>query len=821
MDDLDRSGVSDDGQSGAGGEGHQRRRRRHYESEVVERVSLWHVVAVILVLLSLMMGGGAHLGVQGFIFIAVGFLWLVSPPKRLMPLGLWLVAGCFLLWPLSAFLPLGEGQWPDWRLRIVEILGENLMGGMRTPQPWVTLEAWLVMVGMAAWVVWCIGQDWAWSRLRALVILLLCGVSILVVLAWVGYFTGVYIGVWELRTEHAKVFGFFLNRNQTGTALALTALLVGALIDMDLRHRKFKVLVPLWAVFYIPLLGGLFLTGSRMGVLVFFIGMLGWFVIRQIQRRRGWNMGVVFISLLLILAAGFMIFGGRAFHRIHALVMGEDVLAEDLRFGIYENIMRVGGEFAVWGMGLGQFRSVFAQYQDFVLTSYERLLHPESSWLWVFVEMGAVAVMVLAGMVLFYVLKSFPVRVGEGLALRVAAYVGCVLFFINMGFDVPGHRVGGAMLLGLLLGVSMRNKGWDVAGGFFSRIARGLGLGVMGIGLVFLLSSSGMIEVPSSSEAERLGDVAMRHVENKEINAARDVVNDWLRIQPLNAGALFIRGQLCAAMEDWDGAQSNFRVARILEPFSPRRAQVEARIWLDQNPVLAVEAWREILEKGEPGRRADYFGMLFSMMRPKGEDGLRYLRRLARRQVDIYLRYLTLLSAKDFNEEMKGELESPEWIISLSSLQRDQLLLYWARVGDVEELNRFFTEYPDWKEAHRRAYGWMLYRMNRFEEAYKALVMVIEKPVLPALMLPADRESVRKAYYRQSEHLPIIYQYILLLKEEGNFRELIRTVERARKLKNSPTYLIYLHAIYLAEVENWERACKELLSYDQAAGKKR
>jgi tetratricopeptide (TPR) repeat protein len=735
-----------------------------------------------------------------------------------MPLGLWLVGGCFLLWPLSAFLPEGEGQWPDWRRRVVEILGENLMGGMRTPQPWVTLEAWLMMVGVAAWVVWCVGQDWPWSRLRGLVILLLIGTSILVTLAWVGYFTGVYVGVWEQRTEHAKVFGFFQNRNQTGTVLALTALLVGALIDMDLRHRKLRVLAPLWALFYVPLLGGMFLTGSRMGVLVFFVGMLGWFVIRQIQRRRRWNIGVVFMSLFLVLGAGFMVFGGRAFYRLHALVMGGgDLLEKDLRFSIFQNIMRIGGEFAIWGVGLGQFPSVFAQYQDFALTSYARLLHPESSWLWVFVEMGAVAVMVLAGMVLFYVLKSFPVRVGEGLALRVAAYVGCVLFFINMGFDVPGHRVGAVMLLGLMLGMSVRNKEWGVIGRWFSYMGRGIGLGVMGLGVVFLLSSSGVVAMPTSAEAERLNDLVMRYVKNEEMKVAREVVDDWLGIQPLNARALFIRGQLCAVMEDWDGAQSNFKVARMLEPFSPGRARVEALIWLDQNPVLAVEAWRDILERGDPGRRANYFGELFGLMRPKGEDGLRYLRWLARRQVDVYLRYLMLLSAKDFNEEVRAELESPEWIISLDTRQRDQLLLYWARVGNAEELHRLFTEYSDWKELHRLAYGWMLYRLGRFEEAYNVLVAVIERPTLPAVRLPTDRESVRKAYYRQSEHFHVIYQYILLLKEERNFEELIRTVERARRLENSPSYLIYLHAVYLAELGNWEGACKEILNYYQAA----
>jgi tetratricopeptide (TPR) repeat protein len=795
-----------------------RRKRKHYEQEVTERLPLWHVGAVLLVLLCLMMGGGAHMGVQGLVLTIVGFLWWASPPKRVMPLGLWLVGGSFLVWPLVGFLPFAEENWPAWRSRVVEILGENLMGGMRTPQPWVTLEAWLLMIGMGGWILWCLGQDWVWSRLRSLVILLLSGMSILVVLAAVGYFTGVYLGVWELRTEHAKVFGFFQNRNQTGTVLALTAVFIWALIDMDLRHRKLKTWAPLWGVFYIPILGGLFLTGSRMGVLVFFGGMLAWFIITQLQRKKKQvGVAVVFVSSFLMLGAAFMIFGGRAFDRFFSLIIGEDILAEDLRFAIYKNIMVVGGEFALWGAGLGQFASVFAQYQDFTLTHYARLLHPESSWLWLFVEVGLVGVMVLMGMVLFFIIKSFPVRVGHSLSLRIAAYVGGVLFFINMMFDVPGHRVGGVMFLGLLLGFSMQNKEWLPTGGFYGMVARGIGAGVVGVGIFLMLSSSGMIEMPNSATGERLQAAALKSVENKEFNGALSMVDRWLKIEPLNAVALFMRGQLSAQLEDWDEAYNYFRVARMLEPFSVKRAYVEGQIWLYQNPVLTVEAWREILEKGDPERRGDYFGSLFSQMRPLGGEALHLLRRIARRQVDIYLKYLTLLSAKDFDDEMKYELESPEWIISLKPEQREQLFLRWARIGSVETLEQLFIQYPDWVKMHLLPYGWMLYRLNRFEEAYKALEASIERPVLPMVTLPTDRKSVRRAYYRQSEHFHIIYQYILLLKEEGNLSELIRVVERAQKLKNAPIYFTYLEAIYSAQAGSWEKACKQLLNYYQLA----
>jgi tetratricopeptide (TPR) repeat protein len=272
-------------------------------------------------------------------------------------------------------------------------------------------------------------------------------------------------------------------------------------------------------------------------------------------------------------------------------------------------------------------------------------------------------------------------------------------------------------------------------------------------------------------------------------------------------------------MGDWEGAYNNFRVARMLMPFSVGQARIEGRIWVRQNPHLALEAWRDILEKGDPQRRVSYFGEVFNLMKPLGADGLRYLRRIARRQTDIYLKYLKWLSAKDFAEEIKGELESPEWIISLTDQQREELFVHWAMFGNLEDMEGLFTRYPEWTQIHKVPYGWMLYKTKRYEEAYRFLEAGIEKPKLPQITLPVNREKVRKAYDQQPDHVPVIYQYILLLKEEGNYRELIRTIERARKVKNSPAYFIYLHGIYSAKIGDWEKASKELLDYYLAASR--
>ncbi|MCS7063733.1 MAG: O-antigen ligase family protein [Methylacidiphilales bacterium] len=780
------------------------------------------MVAVLLVLLTLMLGGGGTFTVQGVVIFTIGVLWIVSPPRKLFPWGLVIVASIFLLWPLNALMELPQEQWPLWRTRLVEIMGENLMGTKRSPQPWVTWESWLLLVGGGMWIIWCAGQDWPWSRLQALVVLLLSGISVLVILAAVGYFTGLYVGVWEMRTQHAKVFGFFLNRNQTGTVLALAGLFVAALIDMDLRHRRWRWRAPLWAMFYIPILGGMFLTGSRMAVILFFLGTVAWMVITQTQRQhRRWKTNVVLISILLVLVAGFMVFGGRAYDRLVALIMRETELAEDLRLAIFENVLRVSGEFVAWGMGLGQFASVFPQYQDYPLTKYLKLLHPESSWLWAFLEMGVLGVALLLLATAFFLVSSFPNRESEGFALRAAAYVACIGFLVNMIFDVPAHRLGTIMLFGLLVGFAIKNKAWKDAHVIVQWIARIVGAFVLTVGGYFISSSVGLFQFPSSAQAERLKQQIIKDVESKEIEVAQANLKSFLTIQPLNAQMLFMRGQIASMVQDFEVAQNSFRVARLVEPFSVDRAFVEAQIWLHHNPILAVEAWRDLLERGDPERRASYFGLLFSQMRPLGGEALRHLRRIARRHTDIYLRYLMMLNAKDFDSEMQNEIENPEWIVSLKSEQRDELLRYWARLGNPTQLEQFFLNYPTWCHIHRLAYGWMLYRLERYEEAYKALEASIEKPTLPSVTLPPDRESVRKAYYRQPDQFHIAYQYILLLKEEQNLPELIRALERVIRLENAPPYFTYLLGQNLSLVGEYARACKEMLNYYQEISSKK
>ena len=105
-------------------------------------------------------------------------------------------------------------------------------------------------------------------------------------------------------------------------------------------------------------------------------------------------------------------------------------------------------------MGLGNFASVFAIFRD-LSHGNTPASHPQSDWLWVWAEMGLLALpLILIGAVLL-TRQVWPLQVGTNQRFRLAALIGALMFALHGFIDVSAHQVGTAYSAMFLLGLSL------------------------------------------------------------------------------------------------------------------------------------------------------------------------------------------------------------------------------------------------------------------------------------------------------------------------------------------------------------------------------
>src|SRR5207237_9838854 len=106
------------------------------------------------------------------------------------------------------------------------------------------------------------------------------------------------------------------------------------------------------------------------------------------------------------------------------------------------------------GLGLGHFDSVYAICRD-ASHGNTRALQPESDWLWMWSELGWIALPVIVLGAVLLIRRVAPLQVGTNQRFRLAALIGALMFALHGLVDVSGHRVGTAYSAMFLLGLSL------------------------------------------------------------------------------------------------------------------------------------------------------------------------------------------------------------------------------------------------------------------------------------------------------------------------------------------------------------------------------
>ena len=158
------------------------------------------------------------------------------------------------------------------------------------------------------------------------------------------------------------------------------------------------------------------------------------------------------------------------------------------------------------GTGLGAFEAIFPLYRSASVLQ-QRVLHPESDWLWLVAEAGLPGMVATAGFAIW-----MGARAGRQLARRrdrsmqIALCVACLGVLAHSFVDVPAHRLGTLMPALLLMGLAAGDE--EKRGGI--RVLRVAGLVVLAMGVGSLAVIALGIPLPVVNGVEMLNARAAR-----------------------------------------------------------------------------------------------------------------------------------------------------------------------------------------------------------------------------------------------------------------------------------------------------------------------
>jgi hypothetical protein len=417
-------------------------------------------VIVLVTLVAIGLGGAVALPAQTLLTAVAGLLLLLAPPRGPLPRVPLILGALLLAIALAAFLPT-DSSFVPWRHYLATQCHLPApadgpysfpLTGLRSPQPWLTLQAAALLFVGLAWGLYLLTLSWERVDRIFATELLVFGVALLALLATLAFILHFRIPGWT-QTENR---GWFPNRNQTADVLALTGITAYALIFDRLRKGKRTGYLLLLAL--VPIVVELVISYSRAGILLFFGGVLAWHLWPRPGQRRGASVKWLALSAALgiVLLSIFLAFGGDTLARfLNPAPSGattQDIT--DFRGPIQSDALRFSLQSPWLGAGLGNFEPLFS-FSRVASINGNRAIHPESDWLWLAGEMGWPAVaLVVAGLV-WWLRRALPLENKTGESMRRALIVAVLVFAIHGLVDVSGHRPGSLWVALLLAGMAL------------------------------------------------------------------------------------------------------------------------------------------------------------------------------------------------------------------------------------------------------------------------------------------------------------------------------------------------------------------------------
>jgi O-antigen ligase/Flp pilus assembly protein TadD len=714
----------------------------------------------------------------------------------------------FVALAAAAFLPARWFAIPAWRLALVRDLGVQLPSTV-SPQPWMTLDSFVLLLAGLAWIYYLTTLDIQLRDVRRAARVFAGSMMLLAALSIFLHLKDQAPPFWH----NARGFGPFPNRNQTGDLFGISTLVLLGCMQDDFRRGHKRWL--LWLLGVGLLIAALILAFSRAGILILVVGSAAWLV-RFAFRK--WSAAGVAIaaSLLLVLFAGLLIFGGETIERFHLRLGSEGAVTADYRWLIFRDAWAMVKSSPWVGLGLGNFESVFALFRD-ASRGFSRSLHPESDWLWVWAEMGwpALALLAVGGLVL--VRRAFPLREGTNQRLRYTALVGGLLFVLHGCVDVSGHRLGsflaGTFLFGIAQFRPLPLKCSRVAPWLFRLV--GLGLAVVSVAWFFAWRRAwplpGRIGLENARQAAAIANRGHRFAE------AITIIDRGLEWAPLDWQLYFLRAVTrIGQRQPVAGAVEDFRRARFLEPSAYQLPYEEGKAWLGWQPALAITAWRDALQRGAPEDARIYPRMLSDAAAYDGRVH-EALRQFAINRPGLTINYLEGANPRQFEAALRDLLGRDPVLTQFTPAQKRRLFELWSRQDSLDELVRGVEAHPDWLEFAWP--GMARYHAGRgeFAEAWQLVRQHASPPALPRPEATGPIAHLEEKLYVSPGDAAVGYALYRAQMADGKTDDALATARHFTARSDAPAYFYYLVAQAWAAKGDPERAWRSWEEFQRSS----
>jgi hypothetical protein len=789
----------------------QKKRSRTRPSSFTAAPARWwkNIAIPTLPVLACFLGGATEKWSEGVVVALLGLILLADPPRLSLGRGLNLIVLGIVAAAATAFLP---GNWflqPAWRLVLENDFGVSLPGTL-SPQPWISLGCFISLLAGLGWLYYVSTLDLELREVRQQLRLFAAGIVLLAALCVALYSAHTALPFWH----NQRGFGPFPNRNQTANLFGLTAVVILACGQDDIRHGRKRWLV--WLLGLALVVAAIVLDFSRAGILILVAGSalwLGAFVLRKGSAARI----ALGLSALLILLTVMLIFGGQTFERFH-LRAGDagDIMTTDLRWAIFKDALQLISASPWCGIGLGNFDGVFAIFRNASLTG-SRTIHPESDWTWLLVELGwPVILLAIAGLTIL-IRRVFPLQEGTNQRFRLAALIAAALFALHGLIDVSGHRIGTAFAGIFLLGMALRRPAQLRSSAWIPWVFRLMGILFLASGIAWLVGTRYEMSLPGGAGAENEMRKAAAASQGRNFDEAIQHTTRALDWAPLKWQIYFARALAkVGAKQPSSSALDDFRRARFLEPNAYEVPYEEGIAWLATEPTLALAAWEEALRRVGV-QRLEMYGQMLALASQRSPAVRRGLEEIGMTQHDLALVYLKGAAGAGFMTALHRFLEHDPDLQTFSADEKVRFFLLWATRGDLNELAREVETHPDWMRHAWRAMAKYHASRNDFRSAFEAVRRFGETPPLPAAVAGSSIDQLQKAFQATPDNYGVGYQLYREQMLQGRTDDALMTVRHFTDLANCPPYFHFLEAEAWAAKENWERAWKASEKFQAAA----
>ena len=778
----------------------QKKRSRIRPSFTAAPARWWKNIAIpTLPVLACFLGGATEKWSEGIVVALLGLILLADPPRLSLGPVLNVILVAIIACAATAFLPASWFLQPAWRVAMENDFSISLPGTL-SPQPWISLGCFVSFLAGLSWLYYVSALDLELREVRQQLRLFAAGIVLLAALCIALHSAHTAPPFWH----NQRGFGPFPNRNQTANLFGLTAVVILACGQDDIRHSRKRWIV--WLLGLAIVVAAIVLDFSRAGILILVAGSALW--LGALALRKGSVARIALgLSALLVLLTVVLVFGGQTFERFHLRAGDAADVTPDLRWAIFRDALQLIRASPWCGIGLGNFDGVFAVFRDASLTG-ARTIHPESDWFWLWVEVGWPIILLAIAGIAILVRRVFPLQEGTNQRFRLAAGIAAVLFVFHGLVDVSGHRVGTVFAGTFLLGMALRRPAELHHSAWVPRIFRLIGILLLASGTAWLVATRYEMPLPGAVGVENEMRKASAASQGRNFGETIQRTTRALDWAPLKWQLYFSRalGKVGANQPPSD-ALDDFRRARFLEPNAHEVPFEEGNVWLRSEPALAMTAWREALRRvGE--EKAEKYGYMLTISARYSPAVHQGLEEIGLVHHDLALIYFERASGDAFMTALHRFLEHDPNLQTFSSEEKIKFFSLWAERGDLNELARGVETHPDWMSHAWRAVAKYHASRNNFRSAFEVVRRFGETPPLPEAAAGSSIDQLRQSLHAVPDNYGVGYQLYREQMREGKTDEALMTARHFTEHASCPPYFHFLEAEAWAVKENWERAWK-------------